>query len=45
MSNDPIDNGSKAGQPPRRPRIIACNQKARQLAAMGADLVVDPLVP
>ena len=34
MSNDPIDNGSKAGQPPRRPRIIACNQKARQLAAM-----------
>jgi len=34
MSNDPIDTGSTAGQPPRRPRIIACNQKARQLAAM-----------
>lgn len=43
MSHDPIRNDPNrvpvagdpaASAPPRRPRILACNQKARQLAAM-----------
>ena len=43
MNHDPIPNDTNrvpvagepaASAPPRRPRIIACNQKARQLAAM-----------